>query len=131
MDINDLRINDTKAEGTWIAYGEEAEFLIASVESKAYQKALQKIGRKYPPHKVRTDPKTQIEIAKRAMAEALVLDFKGVQDQGKALKNTIENRLRILEVPALRNWISDQAQDIANFQNEGETADVDDLKSGT
>jgi hypothetical protein len=129
MDLSELRTDKEKVEGVWLKYGEDAEFFIASTESKTYTKALGKLTKKYQPHKVRNDPATQLKIAKEAMAEALLLDFRGITDGGKPLKNTIENRRTILEVDAVRSWIADQAQDIANFQTEGESADAADLKS--
>ena len=129
MNINDLKIVEEKAAGTWFEYGEGAAFLIASNERTAYQRAVTKATRKYPPHKVKNDPAIQTEIAVAAAAEALLLDFKGLDEDGKAMKNTLENRIKILKVPTLRNWIADKATDLSNFQSEGEASDIAELKS--
>ena len=128
MELTELQPDEEKVNGVWIDYGDEASFLIASSESEAYTKAQAKIAKKYPPHKVRKDLKTQTDIAIEASAQALLLDFKGVTENGKAMKNTIENRRKILQTAELRNWIANQATDISNFNAEAETEDVADLK---
>lgn len=131
MDLNELRIDDTLgSEGVWIPYGEDVEFLIASAESPAYKKAVAKHTKRKNPRKVRNDAATMDAILIESMAEALLLNFKGITDGGKPLKNTLENRKKVLGTSAeLRNYIASEAQDVANFQQEGESADADDLKS--
>ena len=129
MEITELQADSEKVNGVWIDYGDDAAFLIASADSKPYQRAMAKVTKKYAPHKVRKDTQIQTEIAVESMAQALLLDFKGVNEKGKPMKNTLENRRKILATTVLRNWIADQATDISNFNAEGEAEDVADLKS--
>jgi hypothetical protein len=131
MELTEVSVSTEKVNGVWIEYGDDAKFLIASTESAAYQKAVTKATRKYPPHKVRKDASVQTAIAIEAAAQALLIDFQGVTEHGKKLANTIENRRKILAAPALRNWIAEQATDLANFQSEGEASDTAAAKKGS
>lgn len=132
MELNEHKIDGAKIDGIWTDFYDdpEAKFLIASTERTAYKKRIAALARKASPAKLRSDPTVMERITIQAMAEAILLDFKGVQEGGKALPNTTENRVKLLEVPSIRDFVSNQALDIANFQSGGEAEDASDLKSG-
>ena len=130
MEINDLKLTD-KIDGIWCPYydDQETRFFIASTESTAYKKCVARLSRKISPSKLRKSPELQQQLTAAAMAESILLDFEGVKENGKALKNTLENRKKLLAIPDLRDFISDQAMDLANFQAGGEAEDAASLKS--
>lgn len=130
MELTELQLDKKKVSGAWVEYGDEASFFIASTESKKYQIEVTKQTRRHPPHKVKNDSETQAKIAIESMAKEILLDFKGIENDGKPLKNTLENRRKILATPVLRDWISNQATDLSNFYAEGETADAEAVKPG-
>jgi hypothetical protein len=130
MDIKELELVKERVDGTWFPYGDEASLLIASTEAPSYQRAVAKASRKYPPHKIKKDQTIQAAIALEAAAQALLLDFKGFEENGVPLENTLENRRKLLSFPAIRNFVADNATDLGNFQREGEASDVAALKSG-
>ncbi len=131
MDINQHTINDEKANGTWFDFyeDEDVKFKIASTESSAYKKAIAKLSRKINPSKLRKNPTLMQQVTAAAMADAILIDFKGVTDKGKALKNTLENRKKLMEIPAIRDFIGEQSTDLANFETGGEAEDTASLKS--
>lgn len=128
MDLKQLATDSEKNEnGIWMPY-EDAEFRIASAHSRRYREALAAQIRKVPQHARQSLPamdKATIE----AMATGVLLDFRGVKNNGVDLENTRENRIAILQIPQMREWIADQAQALANFQEEGLRADLEDMKS--
>jgi hypothetical protein len=130
MDLNEITLDEGKTSGTWVNYG-DARFLIRSTTSKEYAKAVSRISRKHPAHKVRKDTETQNAIATEAMAEALLLNFEGITNSGEKMANTVENRKVLCSNPVLREFIADAASDIANFRAGGEAEDAKDLKSAS
>lgn len=130
MDITKLKTDPQRADGVWATL-EDAEFLIRSATHPKYIKAVQRESRKYQAHKVKNDYETQTEIAIKAAAAELLLDFRGVTEgPKKVLENTQANREKLMRNQVIREFVSSFAQDISNFQEGGEAQDVADLKSG-
>ena len=130
MDFNELKTDGAKAEeGIWVSYG-DARFRIRHTNTKAYRKAASKAGRGKAPGKLRKDIELQTDFGIRVLAEGCLLDWENVTEGKKAIKATIENKIRLLKLSEdLRNFLAEEAQDAANFQSEGEAADAADLKS--
>lgn len=130
MDITQFKKDPAKeAEGVWIDGPEGCRFLIRSADAKQYRRALMRLSRQVSPAKLRKDPDAQLRMVTQAMAEATILDWTGVEQDGKPLACTPENRLALLQITELRELISTEAQDIANFRSEALEADAADLKS--
>lgn len=131
MDLTRYK-TDTALEnqGTWIEGPEGSRFLIRSADSKQYRRALLQAARKESATKLRKDPEAQRRLTVDAMAEAIILDWQGVEQDGQPLPCTVENRKALLEITELRELIATEAQDTANFRSEGQAADAADLKSG-
>jgi len=128
MDIAQLATNSDKDEnGIWIAF-DDAEFKIASSHSRRYRHALAAQVRKIPQHARQSIAKID-EATAIAMAKGVLLDFRGVKDSGVELPNTEENRIKLLSIPQIREWVAEQSQTLANFQAEAASADMDDMKS--
>ena len=120
-------------EGVWFEYG-DAKFRIASENSPAYQRAIQRHTQACGPMLVRSKPEVMTKVMIGAMADAILLEWTGVTMSGTVLEChvgkeatkeqkdvTKANKVKILEVPALRNWISNCMQDLTRFQTEGDT----------
>jgi hypothetical protein len=128
MDLKQLATNREKDEnGIWMKF-EDADFLIASAHSRRYREALAAQVRKIPQHARQAIGKMD-EATINAMAKGVLLDFRGIEENGKALENTEANRVKILTIPQIRDWIADQAQTLANFQQEALAGDIQDMKS--
>jgi hypothetical protein len=129
MDINELQTGATADEGIWIEYG-DARFKIRHTNTKTYRKIVSKAGRGKAPGKLRKDVELQTKFGIEVLAEAVLMDWENITEGGKKMKPTPENKIKLLNASEdLRNYLAEEAQDIANFTQEGEAADAADLKS--
>lgn len=131
MNLTDYKSDEElKKTGVWRKFG-DAELLIASTDSPRYRKTQLRVAKSKPPAKLRKDAETLHDVTVEVMAEGLLLDWKNVNDGKKALEPTLENKIRVLNlIPDLRDFISNEAQDLTNFTQGAIDADVADLKSG-
>lgn len=113
----------------WIDGPEGSRFLIRSTESRPYKNRIASLANQNA-HRLRKNPTLQQKLAAQAMAETIIVDWEGITDAGEPLPCTEENRLRLVEIPEIRDLIATEAQDLANFRREGVALDSDDLKSG-
>lgn len=105
-------------EGVWRRF-EDAEFLIAGANSPKFQRALRRHGASVSANKLKHDIPTQEKLMIDSMADAILNDWRGnITLNGKKLAPTRENKITLLNIPAMRNWIADQMNDVANFQQE-------------
>jgi hypothetical protein len=128
MDIRRLTTNPDKDEnGIWLSF-DDAEFKIASSHSRRYRDALAAQVRKIPQHARQSIAKID-EATIAAMAKGVLLDFRGIEENGQPLENTEANRVKLLSIPTIREWVAEQSQTLANFQQEALAEDVQDMKS--
>jgi len=130
MDLNSFRTDANLSKGKWIEYSEGTRFLIASAYDPSYKKALRQRVAKIPAHKLKNDPELAEKIAAEVMAEKILLSWEGVTDNGVVLQPTPEERRKAMQIPAFRDWVAEQANDLSNHQAEGEAAATEELKSG-
>lgn len=139
MDISKHIIDTKKSEGVWIPFpfsddgdGEKpAEFLIAYAgTSKKYKKALTAKSGRHSAAMIRANPDLAETIAREAMADGVLLDWKGLRNGADPLPCTRENKLKVLGIPEMQEWIWNQANDAALFRTEARAEDAADLKSG-
>lgn len=131
MNLKYLRTNAAaETEGVWLEFM-GAQFKLASAASPAYRAALTKHGRKHSPHEIRRNTELADTINREAMADAILLDWKGdVNDGDEALEAANrEHRIRLLQVRPFAEWVASECQNIANFQTEGREDLESDLKS--
>lgn len=118
---------NAQEEGVWIPYDDETKFKVRSTESKAYTRAVQKHTRKLSPAQ-----KNSIGIMKgittSCLCEAILIDWEGVENDGKPLKCNDENKKLLMQVPEVRDFIADSAQEHANFERESVKADAESVK---
>lgn len=108
----------------------DAEFLVASGNNPAYLRALRRHTQGIPQAKL-NDPKIIDPLISKAMAETILLDWRGeVTMSGQKLEPTPENKLMLCNVRPFRDWLAGQANDFSNFQVEAEETETSDLKSG-
>lgn len=129
MDISKLQAEGDMAEnGVWVEM-DGARFKIRSSDSKIYRKIAGKLGKKRSGSVLRKSTEAQLELSIEIMADAVLIDFEGVEENGKPLANTLENRLKLCRLEPIRNFIATECQDLENFQKEAVAADAEDLKS--
>jgi len=120
--------NDKKKNGFWSDYDGDSSFLIASTSSTAFQlrfSALQKpFSRKIEKNELK--PEVSLNILCTALAECVLLDWKGCADStGKDVPYTYEAALFALKNnDLLREFIQEQAMDISNFEKQIEEKEI-------
>lgn len=128
MDIK--QFSQTLEPEIWIEGPESARFKIRSAESNLYRSRIAALARKENPHKLRKDPNLQRDMTIEAMADTILIDWEGITDSGQPLPCTPANKLKLLAIPEIRELISTEAQDLANFRREATAMDAADIKSG-
>jgi hypothetical protein len=122
MKLNDLMIDEgAESEGVWVTLVGEFSAHLRSMESKEF-KALHK--KLYKPHENtlrqgRTLPEeTTTKILNQLLAEAIILDWKGLEDEaGKPIKFTPQQAMKCLEAAReLRELIVGACTDRANYR---------------
>lgn len=133
MNIIDFKIDDEKAKGVWITFDAEegVEFLLAYGNGKAFASASARIGKKYPAHRIQADESLLHKMTTEVIAEAVVLDWKGLEDNGKPFPCTPENKAKLLQIDTFREWIAAQSRDLRNYQAGATAEDAATLKSGS
>lgn len=113
--------NETLDQGTWVPYM-GSEFLVAHISSMKFQRALNRLQL---PHRKKIadgtlDPEIQRDVTCRAMAEAILLDWRKVADsKGQVVEFSKERALTALRKdPEFRDFISETAMSMAHFRKE-------------
>jgi hypothetical protein len=128
MELNEITTDATlETEGVWRKF-EDAEFRIAGSNSPRYQRSLRRHAQSATA-KLKTDPATQDRMLIEAMADTILIEWKGkVTLKGKQLAVTRENKVTLLSVPFFRNWVAEQMQDISNFRAAADAEEDADAK---
>jgi hypothetical protein len=120
MDLQKTFATDRRKEqeGVWKQIG-DAEVKIARANNPKYRAALAKYIKEFVPAgmKTQTDDPNLEKATIYAMADAILLDWKGIAVKGEVLEPSVENARRILtEYPDFREVISQIALDADNFR---------------
>jgi hypothetical protein len=116
--------------GVWAKWS-GAEFLVAHISNMKFQRALARLQQ---PHKKKLeagtlDPKVNRDIVCEAMADGVLLDWKGVASKGskEPVPYSKESGLMFLKKnPDFRDFISEYAQNLSNYRDE----QMEDLGNG-
>lgn len=124
MDIKKTRTNKEREEnGVWVDFDDETSLLIARYmnphHKKFSKKAMSPLKRQM---RANTLPdKTYDAIEVKGMANHVLLDWKGMKDNGKKLAYSVKEAERLLGDPAL-DWFADfvreVSQDISLYREE-------------
>lgn len=118
FDIRDFKLDPSaKSEGVWVDFGGGAAFKLASFDNPAFTEAFRKAIKPYQDLGRKVPEDEQIEIMCQAMADHIVLDWRGVYDGDKELKYSRDAAYRLLkELEWIRNRIINEARDLENFK---------------
>ena len=113
-----FRVTDEAVSGRWFDLGEEARVKIAKAGNERHEHVLKRLRRPY--RNLRTIPDDIIEkITIRATAETILLDWKGIVEDGKPIQCTLEKRIEYLtKYPDFLETVARIASDHRNFQDE-------------
>jgi len=132
MNITDFTIDDDKATGVWIDFDKDegVAFKLAYGNGKAFAAASARIGKRYPAHRIQADESLLHKMTTEVIAEAVIIDWRGLEDNGKPFPCTPENKAKLLKIDTFREWIATQSRDLRNYQAGATAEDAATLKSG-
>lgn len=114
-------------EGVWIELGDGASIKVARMGNKENKAILKKL---ITPHKIaaRNDKLADgiwDKIAVESIAATILLDWKGIEDDGKPLPYTKENATRLLtDYKDFREQVASFSSELALFQSNSEAAAI-------
>jgi hypothetical protein len=114
-------------EGVWIELGEGASIKVARMGNKENKALLKKL---IAPHKMAArNDKLADEIWEKitveSMAATILLDWKGIEDEGKTLPYSKENAIRLLtDYKDFREQVASFSSELALFQSSSEAAAI-------
>ncbi len=122
-DLKKIFATDKKKEqeGAWVDFGEGIRIKIARIGNPRYQEEFQRVSGPYKRQMRRGTMRDEVaeKLLTKVMAKTIVLDWEGLEEDGKAVKYSAEKAERILtDYPDLRDEIADLAKDIASFRAE-------------
>lgn len=119
MDIA-LLATDTAKEtgGVWIRFDDETEFLIGSLNSARYRKAFAEVTEDFKRKgKGEMDPEVFRNRMIEVYAKAILLNWKGVKNNGQPFEYSPENAMIMLAtVPSVQNFVTLEANNHENFR---------------
>lgn len=134
MDVSKLGPSAADTEGVWFewvdpftgAHDPNARVKVASERSPAYSEAVRKLTNEQVERMASGRRRTRgkglgegMQRAQRqAVADHLVLDWQGWTEGGEPLPCTPENKRRLCEIDAFREFVLDCANDYAAFDTE-------------
>lgn len=125
MELNDFLTDENLAQkGKWLKL-DDAQLLIASSNNPKYRAAIRKNSAGVTKQKLKTNAKVQDEFFLSSLADAIFLDFKGITHNGVPLENTRENRIALLRAPSILDFVVEEMDNIANFQEEAAEAEAE------
>jgi hypothetical protein len=142
MDLNTLSIPESAQRGRWFREG-DAEFLVASIDSKPYQDALEdamlphrellrrSVRRGAKPSVIREAREVRHRCTVEAMASHILLDWKNVTDGGKPVKFSREAALAMMQkYRKFADLIADMATGEFDDQEAADAEGIENLKNG-
>lgn len=140
MDVSDLKLNSAAEEGVWFEVYhpltdevlEGTWIRVRSLQSDTFRQTTMRIGeelleagnrqqRRRRTRRANLTAEEQREVQLRATAEALLVDWRGIEERGTEVSVTEANALRLLrEYPWLYEQVLEAAQDRAAFVENAE-----------
>lgn len=114
MDIGKLRIDVEKSDkGVWLDFDAETKVLIGRVNSPRYKQVLRENTLPYI-EDIRAgtyDTEKQEKVACKTLAEAVLLGWEGLKENGEDVPYSQEKALQYLSDPAL-DWFRERIEDM-------------------
>ena len=130
MDFNEVKVNAELGEkGVWINHDGTTSFKIARLNNRNFQtkfnKLMQPYRRQFDAGKLSNDK--QVDIMCKAMAETVLLGWKGLTDGGEPVEYSVEKAYEYLSMEGadeFRDLITAYAQDAETYREEYIETDV-------
>jgi len=133
-DLRKLYGTDTNKEtdGIWQDFGDGIEMKVARIGNPKYQKLFQKLSK--PHRKAIRRGTLKEDVAEKLMiectAETILLDWRGIELDGKALPYSKDNAIMILtEFKDLKEYVNDFANEMEAYMQEDAEEAEENLKN--
>lgn len=116
----------TEAAGTWVDIGHGARIRVARNTNPRYREKLRDVLRPYRGAITANalDDKTSHGLMARAFAGTVLLDWDGIEENGKPLPFTVEDAERLLrDAPEFFRVVESFAADVGLFREQNEAAE--------
>jgi hypothetical protein len=122
MDLEkDLANPELEESGVWVKWRDGAEFKVARLGNKNFRRLWETKRRPFL-KQIRQDKmpaEEELRISVECIIESVLLDWRGIKANGKALKYTPEIGVKyLMQSQELRNAVTEFADDEENFRNE-------------
>jgi hypothetical protein len=131
MDLFKFRSNlDLESEGVWIELGEGARIKVARMNNPRHSAALRRVTK---PYRRQIEAGTLNEdisyrLIGEAMAEGILLDWEGLDEQGEPLKYSPKAARDLLVNPQLRDFRA-QVESAANDAEQFRLEEIETIKN--
>ena len=122
MDVKKaFRTNEKKEiEGIWIQLDDKAAIKVARAGNPKFQRLFQKLTKPYR-QAIRTGSLSE-DVARKilieCMAETILLDWKGFEENGKEIKYSKEKSIEYLNIKDFRDFVAQCSEDFSLFKDE-------------
>jgi len=124
MDIKEFYTDPKlEAEGVWVDIGIDTSIRVARLFNDRFTRTMAARRKPYG-RAIDRDPDLQQKILVEVMADCILLDWKGLTQDGKPMKFSKAQALELMTRSRdFRNLVTEAASDAANFQAEEREAD--------
>jgi hypothetical protein len=128
--INEFRVDlELEKEGAWVSFTDEIELRIARHGNPKFQDAIRKETerRKAVLNVKELSEDMKVDVQKVAASEAILVDWRGLEDDGEAVPYTSEMALRYFRDPELRvfwQFVLMQSIEDSNYRKDRIKADA-------
>lgn len=119
LDLSNLSIVDNSLveNGVWFEFADGAAFKLASVTTPAYRKYLREKKNPYEKAGIELKDKQEEEINLRGFAEHVLIDWRGLEENGKPLKYSPGAAYELLtKYDQITKFLLDKAVDMENYR---------------
>lgn len=119
-----------EAEGVWITIDATTKIKVARAGNQSYFNTLQDLVKKagfsqFQISKGKIPNEVMADIVLQAIGKAVLVDWEGVEDEGKVVKYTNDAAYKILkEYPDFADDVMAIANNVSNFQDAVEEAEI-------
>ena len=137
MDLNNFATNvELSEEGVWCPVDAVTEIRVARYGNRKFQRLLQKLSAPYKVQMERQMMKDDVAEAVfiEALATAILVDWRGMTENGEPLPYSKENAIAVLSNPKLKDFrdlVVSLSQDAEMFRDEEVSEAKEKSQSGT
>jgi hypothetical protein len=131
MDLNSIRTDDAKvSEGVWVELDGETSVKLRYTDTHEFQRKLQErlkpflTGFRIKGGNVQINDDRRDKVVLALLADEVLVDWKGLKDNGVEVPYSREKALEYLQVKAFRDAVENEAARLDNFRKEQREEDA-------